>query len=220
MHSLVNKYFFDSSLRIKNIVTLLVFNLKHLIQNYCFLTYSHNNYCYRVDTYFKLDNRSLVLLRHNSQKVMDLKATENLCSFIFLHTQLSQSTGVIISATPCLLRCLVINNQRKQAWFHIVLLGLRWSLRVAYGRWFFESFWVAVRFQFGSFCFVDVKAEFLNFGAKFIRTMGRKRSYRIAAVFPYDFLGHLRSFGGLFPSSELICIPTTQSFWVVCSCLF
>ena len=36
--------------------------------------------------------------------------------------------------------------------------------------------------------------EFLNFGAQFARIMGRKRSYRVVAVFSYDCLGRLQSF--------------------------
>ena len=65
-----------------------------------------------------------------------------------------------------------------------------------------------------NFCVADFEVEFLNCGAKFTRTMGLKRSYRVVAVFPFDFLGRLRSF--LVFQIELISFPTTKSFWVVC----
>ena len=44
------------------------------------------------------------------------------------------------------------------------------------------------------FWVVDVKAEFPNFGTKFTGILGRKQTYTIVAVFPDDFLCHLRSF--------------------------
>ena len=106
--------------------------------------------------------------------------------------------------------------------FHIVILGLRQSFRVVYGRWLFESFGVFDCFPslvvyglFVSFWVVNVKGEFSNF----TRTMGLERSYRVVVVFPYHFLGRLCSFRVF--RIELISISKTQSFGsfvVVCFC--
>ena len=98
----------------------------------------------------------------------------------------------------------------------MVILSLRQSFGAVYGRWLLELFWVVVWFPVG-------RKRLPNFRATFTR-MGRKRPYRVVAVFPYDFLARLGSFSislGLSNRTDLysndpVYLGHGQSFCVVC----
>ena len=99
--------------------------------------------------------------------------------------------------------------------FHSVVLALRRSFRVVYGRWLLSYFGLLSCFHlvvYGLFGSLLLKPNFLILAPEFRKPMGLKLPYKVIAVFPYHFLGRLRSFGVF--QIEMISIPTTQSFLV------